>query len=388
MPGRAASHTGDRRRRRSHRVSRRGVAGRRFRRVHGHRRRAGPRDRLHPAPRPHPARRHHAGHGRVPGVPRAAVRLHQGHPGGVPLRKDRARAHDGGQPRRSLRLHHQAVPLRPPAADHPRRAPRRQCLPRRDHRAPHAGHRAGRGTAHAARPRAARHHLHQHRRRAGTGTAPGVRGSGRCVPRGGPGAREGARRAAARRGLHLDLEPRRRVPHRAVAVAREIVHHRGGSPGRQGAARGEDAGAAREGPRGAPAAQGRPLRRRPGSGSRPRSASGARCSTPSRARPSRSRPSATRSTAGCANSSRRSWPSTSSPPSSTPSSTCRTSRLSGSDPVPRAERDGAAPPRRPLRGRAQRGPGARARPALPAARRARPASDCRRTHCASSTRSR
>ena len=43
-----------------------------------------------------------------------------------------------------------------PAADHPRRPPRRQRVPRRRHGPPHARRRPGRDPAHAVRPRPAR----------------------------------------------------------------------------------------------------------------------------------------------------------------------------------------------------------------------------------------
>ena len=53
--------------------------------------------------------------------------------------QDGARQHDGGQPLRRLRLHHQAVPHRAPPADGARRAARRVRVLRRDHRTAHPG---------------------------------------------------------------------------------------------------------------------------------------------------------------------------------------------------------------------------------------------------------
>ena len=235
--GREDPHLGDRRRRRPHGIRRRRPHRARLRRVRGEQRRAGARARLHRAPAPDPPRRHHAGHGRAPGLPRAPVRLHQGHPRGVPHREDRARAHDGGQPVRRLRLHHQALPLRPPAAHHRRRPARRERLPGRRHRTAHAGERAGRGAADALQPRPARRHLRQPRRGPGTGATAGVRGRGRRVPRHrtGAGARQG--RAHPQRGLRLHLEPRRRLPDHPLAGAPTDGHLPGRPPGDQAAAR-------------------------------------------------------------------------------------------------------------------------------------------------------
>ena len=85
--------------------------------AHGQRRRARPGARLHRAPPPRAARRDDARHGRLPGLPRAAVRLHQGHPRRLPHGQDAAREHDGGEPLRRLRVHHQALPHRAPPAD-------------------------------------------------------------------------------------------------------------------------------------------------------------------------------------------------------------------------------------------------------------------------------
>ena len=111
---------------------------------------------------------------------------------------------------------------------------------------PDAGQRAGRGAADAVRPRPARRHLRQRRRRPGAGAAAGVRGRRRRLPRRRPGPAAGARRADPRRGLHLHLQPRRRVPRRPLALAAHRVHRRGGPAGRQ-AAPGE--GPARRGSR-------------------------------------------------------------------------------------------------------------------------------------------
>ena len=194
-------------------------------------------------------------------MPRAPVRLHQGHPGRLPHREDGAGAHDGGQPLRSLRLRHQALPDRPPAADHLRRPARLERVPRRHHRPADAGQRAGRGAADAVRPRAARRDLRERRRRAGAGAAAGVRGRRRRVPRRRPGPGAGARRADPRRGLRLHLQPRRRVPHRPLALAAHRVHLRGGPAGGQAAPGEGPARAARERAGEPPARQGRPLRR-------------------------------------------------------------------------------------------------------------------------------
>ena len=392
--GRETPHPRHRRRRRPDDVRRRRPRRARLRGAHRQQRRAGPRARLHRSPAPRPARRHDAGHGRLPGVPRAAVRLHQGHPGRLPHREDGAGPHDGGQPLRRLRLRHQAVPHRAPAA-----RPSRDVLRdvdrvlRRDHRPADAGQRPGRGAADAVRPQPARHPLRDRRRRARARAAAGLRGRRRRLPRRRQAPARGARRAHPQRGLRLRLEPRQRVPGRPLAVPR----HRASSATttcwwsssasrRSCSTRLEDELESRL------LAKIDLLRRlRRASPSRPRSASGAPCSRPS-----------THATRGDRARARRD-PRTACARSSSASSTRGAAHLRvPADRQPRATspcvgyellargplRERAAPARRALRGRARRGPRPRARPPLPhdgGARQRRPAGA---TTCASSTRSR
>ena len=191
----------------------------------------------------------------------------------------------------------------------------------------------------------------------------------------GQGPRTRARRADPRRGLRLGLEPRRRVPHRPLALPAHRVRRRG-RPAAGQAAPGEGPARAARGRAGgavcSPRSTSSSARR--GSRSRPRSASSARCWTPSSAPPSRSRRSATRSATAAARSSRRSWRGSCSPACSSRSSASRTSRRSATSCSSRGPlRERAAPAGRALRGRARRGSRHRARPPLPADGVARPA---------------
>ncbi len=190
-----------------------------YRRRVGRRRRPGPGARLHEPSAPHPPGRDDAGHGRLPGLPGAAVRLHQGHPRRVPHREERAGEHDRGQPRRRVGLHHQAVRDRTPARHGPGRAARRLPVQRRHHRPADPGRRPARAAASSAGPPAT----------SGSSTWPSTAWTGwsastasRPWTSSTGSSRAGCEscrgRARARGRLPHLCEPRRRVPRRARAA--------------------------------------------------------------------------------------------------------------------------------------------------------------------------